>query len=398
MIRSMILAVLLAGAPVLMAGSAQDEKQGGEEPKTTVTEQEATKPEATGLSPQVTLETNLGKIVLELDGEKAPISTQNFLQYAESGFYVGTIFHRVIKTFMVQGGQFLPDMSQKKDGLRPAIKNEWRNGLKNTRGTIAMARTSAPHSATAQFYINVVDNGMLDRPNGGAAYAVFGRVIDGMDTVDKIRDTKVIAHPKYPSRDPVTPEEPVIVTAAQITRDCDRKLLAEKATAAEKAIEEADAKAKDEAMTGQKARDAERAKAGEEQAKKDAAMLPEFLKKLEEASGKTVQKTASGLMYLPLEEGTGASPAPTDTVVAHYTLLLLDGTKIQSSHDRGQPIPFQLNRVIPAWTEGVGLMKVGGKCKLICPPELAYGANPPPGSGIPSNATLVFDIELVDIK
>jgi len=129
--------------------------------------------------------TSLGEIYLELDNEHAPISTANFLSYVEDSYYDGTIFHRVIPTFMIQGGGFTEDMKQKK--TKDPIQNEWTNGLKNTRGTIAMARTSVPDSATSQFFINVTDNGSLDQPRGGAAYAVFGRVVKGMDTVDKIR-------------------------------------------------------------------------------------------------------------------------------------------------------------------------------------------------------------------
>ena len=136
----------------------------------------------------VTMVTSMGDIVIELNNEKAPISTANFLSYVDKGFYDGTIFHRIIPTFMIQGGGFTPDMKQKATGS--PIKNEWQNGLKNRRGTIAMARTSAPDSATCQFFINVVDNAMLDMPNGGAAYAVFGKVVSGMDIVDKIKVVK----------------------------------------------------------------------------------------------------------------------------------------------------------------------------------------------------------------
>ena len=133
----------------------------------------------------VLMTTSLGDILLELNGEKAPISVANFLSYADKEYYDGTIFHRVMSNFMIQGGGLTPGMAKKPTD--PPIKNEWRNGLKNKRGTSAMARTSAPDSATGQFFINVVDNATLDQPRGGAAYAVFGRVVAGMDTVDKIR-------------------------------------------------------------------------------------------------------------------------------------------------------------------------------------------------------------------
>lgn len=142
------------------------------------------------------IQTSMGDIVVELNGEKAPISTKNFVSYMDRGHYDGTIFHRVINGFMIQGGGFTADMKEK--GADAPIKNEWQNGLKNKRGTIAMARKGdrrpnpeTVNSATCQFYINVVDNNGLDQPQAdGGAYAVFGQVISGMDIVDKIRAVK----------------------------------------------------------------------------------------------------------------------------------------------------------------------------------------------------------------
>lgn len=136
-------------------------------------------------APTLELQTSQGKIVVELDAQKAPKSAANFLQYAREGFYAGTIFHRVIPGFMIQGGGFDQKMNQKKP--HAPIENEAKNGLKNLRGTLAMARTNDPHSATAQFFINHRDNGPLDYPSrDGWGYAVFGKVIEGMDVVDKI--------------------------------------------------------------------------------------------------------------------------------------------------------------------------------------------------------------------
>jgi peptidyl-prolyl cis-trans isomerase A (cyclophilin A) len=136
---------------------------------------------------KVRLATNVGDIVVELDAEKAPRSTENFLKYVRAGHYDGLIFHRVIETFMVQAGGYKPDLSEKP--VRPPIALESGNGLNNVRGSIAMARTSDPDSATSQFFINVVDNPGLDQANArdGRGYAVFGKVVDGMDVVDKIR-------------------------------------------------------------------------------------------------------------------------------------------------------------------------------------------------------------------
>ncbi len=139
----------------------------------------------------IKLHTNHGVISIELETEKAPKTAQNFIDYVTSGHYDGTIFHRVIDGFMVQGGGFAPCMKEKP--MRDPIQNEAGNGLQNKRGTLAMARTNDPHSATAQFFINVVDNAFLDfkAPTGsGWGYCVFARVVDGMDVVDKIRLVK----------------------------------------------------------------------------------------------------------------------------------------------------------------------------------------------------------------
>lgn len=139
----------------------------------------------------ITLRTNMGDIAIELDFEKAPLSAANFLQYARDGFYNGTIFHRVINGFMVQGGGMDSDMNQK-EGRAP-IENEADNGLKNEIGTLAMARTNDPHSASSQFFINVADNQFLNHSGKnpqGWGYAVFGKVVDGMDVVNTIKEVR----------------------------------------------------------------------------------------------------------------------------------------------------------------------------------------------------------------
>jgi peptidyl-prolyl cis-trans isomerase B (cyclophilin B) len=149
----------------------------------------------------VVMETSLGTIKLDLDGDKAPVTVANFLSYVDDQFYDGTIFHRVIRDFMIQGGGFEPGLHQKR--TKPAIKNEAPNGLSNVRGTIAMARLPDPDSATAQFFINVVDNA---RGLDGQRYCVFGRVTAGLDVVDKIREVrtgKQSGHADVPAQDVV---------------------------------------------------------------------------------------------------------------------------------------------------------------------------------------------------
>lgn len=156
----------------------------------------------------ITLKTNLGDIKLKLDFEKAPITAENFIKYAKEGFYDGTIFHRVIKGFMAQGGGFSSGMAEKTP--RESIQNEANNGLSNKRGTIAMARTNDPHSASAQFFINLSDNDFLDHKNestSGWGYCVFGEVIEGMDIVDKMTS---IATGRMGFHDDVPKEEIII--------------------------------------------------------------------------------------------------------------------------------------------------------------------------------------------
>ena len=155
-------------------------------------------------NPVVVLDTSLGKIKIELFPDKAPVTVKNFLRYVDEKHYDGTIFHRVIPTFMIQGGGFAPGMTEKK--THEPIKNEAGNGLSNVRGTIAMARLPDPDTATAQFFINVKDNTRLDRSGANAGYAVFGKVIDGMDVVNKIKDVQTAdrdGHENVPVQDVV---------------------------------------------------------------------------------------------------------------------------------------------------------------------------------------------------
>lgn len=163
---------------------------------------------------KVKLATSMGDIVVELDHDKAPKSVDNFVQYVKSGHYNGTIFHRVIDGFMIQGGGMTPDLREKP--TRAPIPLESHNGLKNERGTIAMARTNVPNSATSQFFINVVDNFGLDAENArdGNGYAVFGHVVEGMDVVDKIKAVQTTT--KNGMRD--VPVKPVVIKKATLEK------------------------------------------------------------------------------------------------------------------------------------------------------------------------------------
>jgi cyclophilin family peptidyl-prolyl cis-trans isomerase len=176
---------------------------------------------ARAANPVVVMETNMGNIKIELFEDKAPVTVKNFLKYAEDKHYDGTIFHRVIEDFMIQGGGFEPNMTQKK--TRDPIKNESDNGLSNVRGTIAMARVGrdvgnvkAADSATSQFFINVKDNKGLDRANAGdkVGYCVFGRVIEGMDVVDKIRRVKTTTKKGHDD----VPEDDVVIKSVKVAK------------------------------------------------------------------------------------------------------------------------------------------------------------------------------------
>jgi peptidyl-prolyl cis-trans isomerase A (cyclophilin A) len=166
------------------------------------------------LAEKVRLATSMGDIVVELDAAKAPKTVDNFIQYVKAGHYDGTIFHRVIGNFMIQGGGMEPSMKEKP--TRAPIPLESRNGLSNQRGTLAMARTGVPDSATSQFFINVKDNNFLDQPNSqdGNGYAVFGKVVEGMDVVDKIRS--VPTGNRGPHQN--VPSEPVLIKKATLEK------------------------------------------------------------------------------------------------------------------------------------------------------------------------------------
>ncbi len=172
-----------------------------------------TTPAPTGTNPMVEMKTSLGTMKIELYPEKAPKTVENFLQYARDGFYDGTVFHRVIEGFMIQGGGFTPDMTEK--DTRAPIQNEASNGLKNVRGSLAMARTGDPHSASSQFFINTVDNPFLDFTGEtvqGYGYAVFGQVVEGLETLDAIRNVATGSQGGYDD----VPSSPVVIESVRV--------------------------------------------------------------------------------------------------------------------------------------------------------------------------------------
>lgn len=404
MFRQLLTVLVIAMVPLVAA----QEKPG----------EEKIKPDP--LHPRVKMETSSGDIILELDGQKAPITVDSFLHYADDGFYNGTIFHRVVRKGaprsgidVIQGGGHTADMERKTDGLRKPIKNEWKNGLKNDRGTISMARSRAPDSATSQFFINTADNQNLNMPLGGAAYAVFGKVVEGLDVVDKIRDTELTTHPKVAQMGKVVPAEPIVIKSVTLLDELTYAKVGEALKPALQAAAEAAAKEAAERAKAEAARKAE--------AQTRAQTFKALLQNEVDENGNKLHKSPTGLMYVILKAGDGPSPAFTDEklrettttdwllqnkdakrlpamdqVEVHYTGWLLDGTQFDSSRDRGKPATFPLNNVVKGWFEGVSMMKVGGRRLLILPPDLAYG--PAGRPRIPANSTLVFDVELLTIK
>jgi cyclophilin family peptidyl-prolyl cis-trans isomerase len=208
---TVILVVVVAAALTVPAFSQEKEMEKKAEGK----KAEETK---AAKNPQVYVKTNVGGFTIELYPDKAPVTVANFLNYVEKGFYSGTTFHRVIKGFMIQGGGFTTDMTQKSPA--PPIKNEAHNGLKNKKYTLAMARTNVVDSATSQFFINTVNNTGLDhrdKSQGGYGYCVFGKVIDGTDTIDKIEMVKTTTKGSYAD----VPVKPVVIKAMTLMTDED---------------------------------------------------------------------------------------------------------------------------------------------------------------------------------
>lgn len=206
--------IVVAGLCVSCGIISQPEKEGITVSKKKKTASKTPKKKTTKKKPtknQVKLTTNKGEITIELDTKNSPITTKNFLKYVDEGFYSDTIFHRVIPNFMIQCGGFDTDMNEKGSG-KP-IKNEAQNGLKNDRGTLAMARTQVVDSATSQFFINVKDNSFLNNSDGNFGYAVFGKVIDGMDVVDEIAAVQTSSKGYH---DDVPVENVIIIKAERI--------------------------------------------------------------------------------------------------------------------------------------------------------------------------------------
>jgi peptidyl-prolyl cis-trans isomerase A (cyclophilin A) len=341
---------------VLICASIMVSAQKKSKPKISKMDKEFLKTQADGMYAKMT--TNRGDIYLLLEFEKIPMTTANFVGLSEGTikntakaegvpFYDGLKFHRVIPKFMIQGGD---PQGTGQGGPGYKFPDEFDTTLKHSGpGILSMANAGAGTNGS-QFFITHVETPWLNNK-----HTIFGHVVKGQDVVDAIKQNDTLK------------------TVTILRKG--------------KKAEEFDAAKVFEFEKGNISKKAEE-KAKAEQAKMDKELNEKY------AGAKT---TASGLRYIVEKEGTGASPIATNQVTVHYTGTLLNGKKFDSSVDRGQPATFGLNQVIPGWTEGLQLMKVGGKTKFIIPPALGYGAAGAQGV-IPPNAWLIFDVELLDVK
>jgi cyclophilin family peptidyl-prolyl cis-trans isomerase len=361
-------AVLLAaaGAGVALAGVSQDGATGTAP---------ATSAAAPALNPDfsfVRMETDKGEMHILLDTPGAPLTVANFLKYVDDGFYDGTVFHRVIRDFVIQGGGFTAAGERKE--TRPGVRNEWQNDLKNDDYSLSMARLGGqPHSGTSQFFVNTKDNAALDTPRDGAAYAVFGIVVDGRQVVDAIEAVPTGTGTLSGRQAADVPTEPVRITRA--TR-----------------------------MTAADLSDAGRANALAWQTKYEDARgtMVERDERLERARTMLadVEPRESGLKTKMISEGEGETVPVMSTITAKYTGWMADDgwcfdTSIGKPSGDTFTAPLRPGGLIQGWIEGIALMKKGETRVFEIPAELGYGARGFPPI-IPGNATLLFEVTLVD--
>lgn len=316
------------------------------------------------LHPRVKIATTMGDIVCELDGEHAAPPVIHFLQYAQKGFYDNTLFHRVVADALIQGGGYNPKMELKPATLTAPMPDRWLNDLKNERGTIALIRgRGAAGTGTAEFFVNVVHNERLDEGGAKAMASVFGKVVGGMDVVDRIRNTPVASHPDYAEgRSAVVPAKPIIIKSVRLITPYDQTVLEDFAAAQPGAEDH----------------------------------LANVIKALKATTGRPSVKTESGIEYVVQHVGKGATPLPDDFIEFQYRGTLPDGTEFESTYQK-RPAIRRVADLIPGLQEMIMTMNEGGKRTAVIPPELAFGSGGVPGF-IPSNATIVFEIELLGIR
>lgn len=321
-------------------------------------------PPSDPLHPWLRLETTLGDIIIELDAAEAPTTVINFLEYAEGGEYDGTIFHRVVPDSILQGGGYTPDLEPKPRTVPQVLPDNWHIELESTVGTVALIRRSDYLGKTSpEFFINLRDNVHHDMGRNHGRFAVFGRVVDGHDTIDRIRNTALGTHPKYASGlSPVVPVAPVIIYSARLISPFDPAMAREVIAVRNPEPKEAVAK-----LFGRKVADA-------------------------------LTGTGSGLMLADITVGDGPrSPGPDDVVAFQYRGTFLNGAVFESTYDKREPALLKMNLLKPGLREALSTMTEGGHRVAVVPPELAYGEDGIPGV-IPPSTTLIFELDLLEIK
>ncbi len=331
---------------------------------------------SSGLHPRVRMTTTLGDMVLELDADTAPMTVINFMDYVNKRYYDGLIFHRVLEGTLIQGGKFTPDMKPRENGLQPGIALEWTEDIRHQRGTIAMYHEfNVPNSTRAEFFINIRNNSSLADTNDYGGYAVFGRIVEGLDVADKISQTSTSTHPSFAAGySAVVPVSPIMIKKIRLVGRFDQKV-------AQRKLDEL------RAETDRLRNEAIEAR---QQAYLDAVA------RIEKEAGATFTTTESGLQYAVIREGHGASPMLDDTIMYHYRVSHLAGGEIENTM-RGDEAPHKkLYNLIKGLEEGVVMMREGGKRMFIIPPDLAFGNRGVPNR-IAAGETVVFEFELFEI-
>jgi len=317
------------------------------------------------LHPRVEVKTSLGRFVIALDIENAPDSSMHFVQYIEKKFYDQTLFHRIPEApVIIQGGGYATDMKLKNARYSTAFPGHWGVELSNKKGSVAMLRGQGPAgTGTAEFFINVSDNWTLDERNDGHRFAVLGEIVEGMETVERIRNAPVQTHPQYADgQSRVVPVKPIVIESVRMLSPLDHEL----------------ARARAEAMQ-----------------RKPSDPVATLIAQLEEKSGNSSVRTDSGIIFVEFLAGRGPKPLISDRIEFHYTGTFLNGETFESTADK-DPFVRAVSKLNTGMMETILAMNEGGRITAIVPAELAYGTAGIPGI-IPPGATLVYDIELLAI-
>jgi len=312
----------------------------------------------------VRVDTTLGSFTLTLNAKAAPITVENFMDYVESGYYNGLVFHRVLPGVMMQGGAFTPSLDRRTEGLRDGILNEWDNGLHNTRFTVGMVRRPGVlDSSQSEFYINFEDHSDLDMADDGAGYCVFGALTDGFDTLARIEKAPLAGHPKYAGgRSAVVPKPPIVIQNMTVLVPLDRN--------------------------------ADRAEAARQ---KDARKnrLANFIKQKEKEAGHKAVTTDSGLIYIDVVVGNGGVPAEDSNVDVYYRGYFIN--EIEFENEMDEPQLLQIPMLTPGMREGLLSMREGGRRILIMRPKLSFGEAGIPGKIAP-DSIVVIEVTLLEIR